>query len=180
MLKSASLTLPQSSDDPQSASNSASGLVTTLVPSLISAAAMVIIFIILRRSETRMYMPRTYLGVLRPSERTPASPTGLWNWILQMYRLPDEYVLQHHSMDAYLLLRFLKVVSMICFVGACMTWPILFPVNATGGGGGQQLDMLSMSNVSADKYARYFAHAFIAWLFVGVYFCKVWLGGVRH
>ncbi|CAK46603.1 hypothetical protein CBS63078_4879 [Aspergillus niger] len=162
-----------SSDDPQSASNSASGLVTTLVPSLISAAAMVIIFIILRRSETRMYMPRTYLGVLRPSERTPASPTGLWNWIMQMYRLPDEYVLQHHSMDAYLLLRFLKIVSMICFVGACMTWPILFPVNATGGGGRSQLDMLSMSNVSSDKYARYFAHAFVAWLFVGFVFYTI-------
>lgn len=114
-----------------------------------------------------MYMPRTYLGVLRPEERTPPSSTGLVNWLRDMYRLPDEYVLQHHSMDAYLLLRFLKTVSMICFVGACMTFPILFPVNATGGGNKEQLDILSIANVSEQTFGRYFAHCFVAWLFVG-------------
>lgn len=113
-----------------------------------------------------MYMPRTYLGSLRPSERTPASPTGLLNWITAMYKLPDEHVLQHHSMDAYLLLRFLKLISMITFVGCCMTFPVLWPVNATGGGGKQQFDMLSFSNISHQR-GRYFAHAFIAWFFVG-------------
>lgn len=45
----------------------------------------------------------------------------------------------------------------------------LFPVNATGGGGGKGLNMLSMSNVNKEgsgKY-RYFAHTFIAWIFFG-------------
>lgn len=37
-------------------------------------------------------MPRTYVGSLRPSERTPPSPTGLFDWITSMYKLPDEYV----------------------------------------------------------------------------------------
>lgn len=115
-----------------------------------------------------MYMPRTYVGSLRETERTPDSPTGLWDWVVSMYRLPDEYVLQHHSMDAYLLIRFLKVVSMICFVGCCITFPILFPVNATGGAGNQQLDLLSISNVGDGK-GRYFAHAFVAWIFLGMY-----------
>ena len=113
-----------------------------------------------------MYMPRTYLGSLRPSERTPASPTGLLNWITAMYKLPDEHALQHHSMDAYLLLRYLKLISMITFVGCCMTFPVLWPVNATGGGGKKQMDMLNFSNIS-HQYGRYFAHAFIAWFFVG-------------
>lgn len=110
-------------------------------------------------------MPRTYLGSLRLSERTPASPTGILNWLTSMYQLPDTYVLQHHSMDAYLLLRYLKLASIICFVGCCITWPILFPVNATGGNGNQQLDILSISNVVNE--ARYFAHAFLAWIFIG-------------
>lgn len=160
-------------DNPQDSSNSASGLVVTLVPSLVVAVAMVLVFVILRRSEHRMYMPRTYLGVLRPEERTPPSSTGLIAWLRDMYQLPDEYVLQHHSMDAYLLLRFLKTVSMICFVGACITFPILFPVNATGGGNKQQLDLLSIANVSDQTYGRYFAHAFVAWLFVGFVFFTV-------
>lgn len=70
-------------------------------------------------------------------------------------------------MDAYLLIRFLKLVSMICFVGACITFPILFPINATGGGNNVQLNILSMSNVEESKYERYFAHAFVAWLYLG-------------
>lgn len=134
---------------------------------------MVILFVILRRSERRMYMPRTYLGSLRPSERTPPSSTGLLGWIKEMYKLPDEYVLQHHSMDAYLLLRFLKLMTVICFVGSCITFPILFPINATGGGGNVQLDLLSFSNVSETRYARLFAHALVAWVFVGFVFFTI-------
>ncbi|KAI9375776.1 hypothetical protein BJX61DRAFT_493031 [Aspergillus egyptiacus] len=134
---------------------------------------MVLLFVILRRSERRMYMPRTYLGFMRESERTPPSGTGLFDWLLNMYKLPDTYVLQHHSMDAYLLLRFLKMVTVICFVGCLITWPILFPINATGGNGMQQLDMLSFSNVSDTKYARFFAHALVAWVFVGFVFFTI-------
>ncbi|KAJ5946818.1 hypothetical protein N7454_003657 [Penicillium verhagenii] len=156
----------RSSSDPSATSSSASAFVTTLVPSLISFAVMVFLFIILRKREHRMYMPRTYIGYLKDWQRTPDTPTGFWNWVSSMYQLPDTYVLQHHSMDAYLLLRFLKTVALIMFVGCCITWPILFPVNATGGGGQTQLDMLSMSNVSSDQYGRYYAHCFLAWIFV--------------
>lgn len=120
-----------------------------------------------------MYMPRTYLGFLRNSERTPPSSTGLVNWLRDMYKLPDTYVLKHHSMDAYLLLRFLKMMVLICFVGSCMTFPILFPINATGGQGNQQLDLLSFSNVAEENYARLFAHALVAWLFVGFVFFTI-------
>jgi hypothetical protein len=105
------------------------------------------------------------MGNLRASQRTPPSPTGLFNWISDMYRLPDTYVLQHHSLDAYLLLRYLKLISVLCFVGCLITWPILFPVNATGGGGLSQLDLLSISNIQ--HKARYFAHCFVAWIFIG-------------
>jgi hypothetical protein len=140
---------------------------TTLIPALISFAVMVVLFVILRRSNPRMYMPRTYIGSLKSWQRSPDTPTGLWNWITAMYKLPDTYVLQHHSMDAYLLLRFLKLISGLMLVGCIVTWPILFPVNATGGGGGQQLNLLSISNISDSQYGRYYAHCFLAWIFVG-------------
>ncbi|KAL2830911.1 DUF221-domain-containing protein [Aspergillus cavernicola] len=160
-------------DDPQDTSNSASSLVVVLIPSLVVAVVMVLLFVILRRSERRMYMPRTYLGFLRQSDRTPPSSTGLINWLRDMYKLPDEYVLQHHSMDAYLLLRFLKLVTVICFVGSLITWPVLMPINGTGGNGMKQLDILSFSNVAERNYARFFAHAIIAWIFVGFVFFTV-------
>jgi calcium permeable stress-gated cation channel len=111
-------------------------------------------------------MPRTYLGILRPSERTPESSKGLIDWVWAMYKLPDTYVLQHHSLDAYLVLRYLKLITVICFVGCLITWPILFPVNATGGGGKQQLDMLSFSNIAL-PFSRFYAHTFVAWIFIG-------------
>lgn len=134
---------------------------------------MVLGFIILRKRFRRVYMPRTYIGYLKPWQRSPETPTGAWDWIKTMYKLPDTYVLQHHSMDAYLFLRFLKLCSVILFVGCCITFPILWPVNATGGGTGQELDKLSISNIASDSAGRYYAHCFLAWIFVGFVFFMV-------
>ena len=105
-----------------------------------------------------------------PRERTPALPSGLFNWLGAFNKIPDTYALQHQSIDAYLFLRFLRICAAITLVGACITWPILFPVNATGGGGGSQLDLLSLSNVNTDNDSgrnRLYAHAFVGWLFYG-------------
>lgn len=44
---------------------SVSGLVATLVPTLLIALVYVSIFLVLRRSHRRFYAPRTYLGTLR-------------------------------------------------------------------------------------------------------------------
>ncbi|KAJ5636323.1 uncharacterized protein N7484_009636 [Penicillium longicatenatum] len=163
----------RASSDPSSTSSSASAFLTTLIPALISFAVMVLLFVLLRKKEHRMYMPRTYIGYLKDWQRTPDTPTGFSNWITSMYKIPDTYVLQHHSMDAYLLLRFLKTISLIMLVGCIIIWPILFPVNATGGGTQTQLDLLSMSNVSNDQYGRYYAHCFLAWIYVGFIFVMI-------
>lgn len=67
---------------------------------------------------------------------------------------------------------------MITFVGCIITWPILFPINATGGNGQQQLNILSFANVNTDVSAgrnRLYAHAIIAWIFFGfvlVFVCR--------
>lgn len=127
---------------------------------------MVLLFIILRQSQRRQYAPRTYLGSLREQERTPAPSSGIFGWITSMAKLSDEYVLRHHSLDAYLLLRYLKIATTICLVGCFITWPVLFPVNATGGGGLKQLDILTFGNVK-NNLNRFYAHTFVAWIFVG-------------
>ncbi|KAI9813698.1 MAG: hypothetical protein M1832_006126 [Thelocarpon impressellum] len=157
--------LARATDPPSTASNSLSGLVSTLIPTAIVAAVFFVLFLLLRRSQRRQYSPRTYLGTLREQERSPTLPSGLFNWVGAVMKIPDTYVLNHHSLDGYLLLRFLKLTATIAFVGCCITWPVLLPVNATGGNGGQQLDMLTMSNVVDKK--RYYAHALVSWLFFG-------------
>lgn len=147
---------------------SLSGLVATLVPALIAAGVYFAIFLILRRSQRRYYAPRSYIGSLRETQRTPALPTGLFNWFGSFWKIPDVYALQTQSLDAFLYLRFIRMTVIISFVGCCITWPILFPVNATGGGGQSQLDILSYANIDqATQSNRYFAHALVAWVFLG-------------
>jgi calcium permeable stress-gated cation channel len=87
------------------------------------------------------------------------------HWFHDFRLLDDQFVLRHQSLDGYLFLRFFKCIILICFVGCCITWPILFPVNATGGGEASQLDKLTFSNVN--KNGRLYAHAIVAWLFLG-------------
>ena len=81
--------------------------------------------------------------------------------------MPDVHALQHQSLDAYLFLRYLRMMVALCLVGCCISWPILFPVNATGGGGQIQLDILSYSNISSSHKNRYYAHVFVGWLYFG-------------
>jgi calcium permeable stress-gated cation channel len=97
--------------------------------------------------------------------RTPASSRGILDWVNEFQDLDIKFVLRHNSLDAYLFLRFIKTIILICFVGCCLTWPILIPVNATGGGDATQLDRISFSNINDSN--RLYAHAVVAWLFLG-------------
>lgn len=84
-----------------------------------------------------------------------------------MWAIPDSYVLTHQSLDSYLFLRFLRLMVVTCLVGCCITWPILFPINATGGAGQMQLNVITMSNVESPW--RFFGHAICAWIYFGGY-----------
>ncbi|KAL8706276.1 MAG: hypothetical protein Q9201_000652 [Fulgogasparrea decipioides] len=160
-----------SAQDQESNDPSLSSFISTLVPTFLIALAFVSLFLLLRRRFKRNYEPRTFLGSLRPQERTVPLPNGLLNWIGTFSKIPDSFVLNHQSLDGFLLLRYLKVASATCLVGCLITWPVLFPVNATGHGGQTQLNLLSFSNV-VDKN-RYYAHVFIAWIFLGFVFYMV-------
>ncbi|GJC78102.1 uncharacterized protein ColLi_00940 [Colletotrichum liriopes] len=147
-----------------------SGLVSTLAVCAPIAVVYLIVFLILRRSQRRFYAPRTYLGSLRESERSPSLPSGIFNWFSHFWKIPDIYALKHQSLDSYLFLRFLRICATICLVGLVMTWPVLFPVNATGGGTAKQLDILTYSNIDVTVSSglnRLYAHALLGWLFYG-------------
>ncbi|KAF4549097.1 Hypothetical protein D9617_23g005120 [Elsinoe fawcettii] len=145
---------------------SASTLVSTLVPVLIFTGIYLVLFLLLRNRFQRVYQPRSYVGSLRSNERSPKLPNGLVNWFSAFWQIPDTYVLNHHSLDGFLLLRLLKQSVVACLVGMAITWPILFPVNATGGGGQTQFDAINIGNIQ-NSYYRYFAHAGCAYLFFG-------------
>lgn len=97
--------------------------------------------------------------------------------------VPDKFTLYHQSIDSYLFLRFLRTMIFICVVGCVLTWPILMPINAIGGGTGSELDRVSIGNVAEKKYL--YAHAIIAWVFFSfVMFTvareRLWLIGLRQ
>jgi hypothetical protein len=86
-------------------------------------------------------------------------------------------------LDSYLYLRFLRTLIFLCVVGCCITWPILIPINATGGGTSSQLDRISIGNVSDKK--KLYAHAVAAYIYFGfVMFTiareRLWLIGLRQ
>lgn len=96
------------------------------------------------------------------SERSIDLGTSWLGWLGTFSKLPDTYALTRQGLDAYLFLRFLRVATIIGLVGICITWPILFPINATGMGTAEQLEILSYSNVDTDKSLnRFYAHCFV-------------------
>ena len=99
------------------------------------------------------------------SDRTPSSSHAHVSWYHDFRALDDKFILRHSSLEAYLFLRYLRIIVLICVVGCCLTWPILFAVNATGGGDSTQLDRISFSNVRDPK--RLYAHAVVAAVFLG-------------
>ncbi|KAF9697957.1 hypothetical protein EKO04_004154 [Ascochyta lentis] len=152
------------------APNGLSSMLSTLIPAAILAGAFVTAFIIARKSFRRVYAPRTYLNHLGVQRQTPPQSGGLFGWIKDFKGLKDEYILDHQSIDGYLFVRFFKMMIVLCFLGCVVTWPVLFPVNATGGAGQGQFDILSMSNVRQTKtnVNRYYAHAIISCIFLGL------------
>ncbi|KAG4275024.1 hypothetical protein FPRO04_14445 [Fusarium proliferatum] len=140
------------------------GMAYTLVPVLATSILYIIVFIVLRASNRRFYAPRTYIDTLREH---PELPNGYFRWINAFWKIPDAYALRRQSLDSYLFIRFLCVCCAVCFVVLCVTWPVLLPLNATGGNGKKQLDILSYSNIEIEdpvKRSRLYAHCFVAWV----------------
>lgn len=66
-------------------------------------------------------------GSLNTSTRTPpAKKGGMLGWISEFRALPDEFVLHHQSLDQYLYLRFMKMITVMCAVGCVITWYVKF------------------------------------------------------
>lgn len=116
-------------------------------------------------------------------DRTPSASRSAWDWIHTLKVVPDKFTLYHQSLDSYLFLRFMRTLIFLCIVGCCITWPILMPINATGGGTSLELDRISIGNVAEKK--KLYAHAVIAWVFFSfVMFTvareRLWLIGLRQ
>lgn len=76
-------------------------------------------------------------------------------------------LIQKCGLDAYFFLRFLRTLLKIFLPAAILILPILLPINYYGGGGKQELNVLNISNISADKRGTwYWAHLILAVIFI--------------
>ncbi|ROT42626.1 phosphate metabolism protein [Sodiomyces alkalinus F11] len=157
-------------------SASLSSLFATFVPILIYTVVCLSIFSVFRTRLLRVYSPRAILRNLLPEAPSPFNerrdkqrstllPKGWFDWVLPFWRESDVTVLNRSSIDAYLFLRYLKLLSFICFVGCCIIWPVLMPIHATGSGGLTRLDSATIGNVTDPNF--FFAHVAVAWVFFG-------------
>jgi hypothetical protein len=88
-----------------------------------------------------------------------------------LFEFPEIDIARDVSFDAYLLLRYIKLGILICFVGCLLTWTVLFPVSATSTGRSSELRIISFVN-AIGAWQRFYAYALCAWLFVGMYRVK--------
>lgn len=140
-------------------------LFMTFVPTAIYAVVCLTFFCIFRSRLPRVYAPRTFLRSLERHERIEALPRGWFKWVKAFYNVPDIALLEHSSLDGFLFLRYLKILTVICGVGCIITWPVLLPLHRYGGNGNKQLDMLTFGNIKNPVW--YYVPAIQAWLFFG-------------
>lgn len=149
-----------------SSGSSTSAFVSTLIFNLIIFAIFLTVFVVLRNKYLSVYRPRTINETI-PNHLVPQPPPqGAFAWIKYLLFQPEKFTIQYAGIDGYFFLRYLKTFAFLGILGGLILWPILFAVNATGGGGKSGFDIISYSN-NTHKW-RTFAHLFCSWYFFGI------------
>ncbi|ROW02249.1 hypothetical protein VSDG_02488 [Cytospora chrysosperma] len=163
------------------------GLETFLASIGVSFAVAVVqisCFLLLRNKLARIYKPKTFLVPER--ERTDPPPASPWALIRAIMSYNDRDVIKKCGLDAYFFMRYLKALLVMFIPLACVTLPILLPVNFIGGYGQNLwtnstadgnstvvgLSTLSWSNVRTENSDRRWAHLVLA-LLVIIWVCVV-------
>ncbi|KAI9705268.1 MAG: hypothetical protein M1820_005266 [Bogoriella megaspora] len=102
----------------------------------------------------------------------PMPLSGPIGWLLTVFKTSNSEFIQKCGLDAYMFLRFLRMLLKIFIPMAVIILPILLPINHTGGGTQKGLDTFSMGNVSVGKQGRLWAHLILAVLVV-IWVCYV-------
>lgn len=143
---------------------STQAVLTSLVANLILCGLFVAAFLILRLKFKRIYSPKSSFDLVPEDKKPEPLPKDPISWIFILLTKPHSFIIQQCGLDGYFFLRYLYVFG-LTFVFGMLSWTILLPVNATNGNGNTGLDQLSISNVKNKR--RYYAHAFMSWLYYG-------------
>lgn len=100
----------------------------TILVNLCLLAVCVVVCAILRQKNPEMFIPKRYVA----PDRTPANniPNNTWfGWLIDLYYLSDELLIDKGGYDAYILIRFYKLCFKILFISSFYCLLILLPLD---------------------------------------------------
>ncbi|KAF9567911.1 DUF221-domain-containing protein [Agrocybe pediades] len=121
-------------------------------------------FIILKRRLWRIYSPRTVLPP--PDKRAKELPPGLWRWVPAVITTPVEDIIAKNGLDAYMFLRFIRLLIIIFLLFTWSTFIIIIPANSAYIESNLPgLDRISWSNIVDPKdQIRFCAHIVVVYI----------------
>lgn len=148
--------------------NSGASIGNQVVVTVALFAIFLVAFLFLRPKFKNVYQKRVYASTTTEKDRPRPLAPGIFSWFKDLITRPDHEIIAAAGLDGYFFLRYMRLIVYICLVGIIITFPILLPVNATGGAGKTAFDLLSFGNIQTpEKKNRYYAHVFVGWVFFG-------------
>lgn len=141
---------------------STSTFISALIISSSVAGIQLAAFLILRTSIRKIYAPRTYLPV--PSKRAQPVSATPWGWLLPTLTSSSESMIPTAGLDAYMYIRFLKMMIFIFAPISVLVSAVLLPLNAVGTKlSTTGLNSFAFGNIPEDQQIRYVGHLICAY-----------------
>ncbi|KAJ7141507.1 hypothetical protein C8R44DRAFT_604374 [Mycena epipterygia] len=153
------------------AAQASSSSTKTFLTALVANGGLLVVevgaFLVLKNRLGRIYSPRTYLPP--PDKRAQELPAGVWRWLPALLVEDPKDIIQKNGLDAYMVLRFLKMLIWIFFVFTISTFLIIVPVDTVGiqSPSGDPIQRLTWSNIPItdnNDQKRFSAHIIMAYL----------------
>ena len=109
------------------------------------------------------------MPIRRKSSLTKKSPWKTlkpldYDWFIDIFKADIDEVKEQNGVDAYMFMRFLRMMLWIFGAVWIVSWAVLMPVDSVDSGSGQTgLDMFTFGNIGQQKQERYWAHLACAW-----------------
>ncbi|KAJ3569623.1 hypothetical protein NP233_g4933 [Leucocoprinus birnbaumii] len=128
-------------------------------------------FLILKKRLWRIYSPRT---ILPPPDKRAPQFSGMVGWLPALIRYPTEDIIDKNGLDAYMFLRYLKLLIRIFLIFTLLTFAVIIPADATGITSSKSaLERISWTNIIEPKdQDRFFAHIVVVYILT---FIVIWM-----
>ncbi|KAF9239859.1 hypothetical protein BU15DRAFT_87863 [Melanogaster broomeanus] len=129
------------------------------------------VFTLLRPYFKQIYEPRTVTSVEQPFK------TGMFTWPIALFKADYRDIQRVNGPDAYLFVRFLRVMIRVFLPIWLISWAVLLPVTSVNNSlpGVTGLDLFTFGNVEPTQQNRFAAQIILVWIFT---FWIYW--NIRH